>query len=79
MATINSIRQVIKAEIARAIASHVAANLASLGPLGLPVAAAAGAAASALFDAIIPKFRIPDPPAFAKGTPFYGAVPFYLI
>ena len=55
-----SARQIIKALISQGIAAVIANSLKEasgfLGPLALPIAAAAGAGASALFDRLIPSF-----------------------
>jgi len=59
--TLNSVRQVIKAYISEAIAASMVKTLATVPfPLNVALATVAGAAASTLFDSIIP--------AFAKGT-----------
>jgi len=56
---LNNIRRTISALIAQGIASMVSAALVKnsfLGPLAVPIAAAAGGTAAALFNTMIPKF-----------------------
>jgi hypothetical protein len=52
----NTIRQIIKAQLAQAIAGYIAKSVSALGPAGIAVAAAAPAVIGGLFDALIPKF-----------------------
>lgn len=52
----NLVRDSIKMFLAQAIAGYASKALATLGPVGVAIAAAAPAAVSGIFDAIVPKF-----------------------